>query len=158
MFTVADMMTPNPHTLSPDHTLDDAKDLMQLCGIRHVPITNHQGELVGLISQRDILAAQESSLESAALTQTKSALDTLIGDCMNPSLRSVDVHAGLKETAIYMQKHKIGCLPILKGKQLIGIITDSDFVSIAINLLELQEEIDPIEQDDDAVLDHDFID
>lgn len=51
MFTVADMMTPNPHTLSPDHTLDDAKDLMQLCGIRHVPITNHQGELVGLISQ-----------------------------------------------------------------------------------------------------------
>ncbi|MEF1207095.1 CBS domain-containing protein, partial [Photobacterium damselae] len=112
MFTVADMMTPNPHTLSPDHTLDDAKDLMQLCGIRHVPITNHQGELVGLISQRDILAAQESSLESAALTQTKSALDTLIGDCMNPSLRSVDVHAGLKEAAIYMQKHKIGCLPI----------------------------------------------
>lgn len=104
------------------------------------------------------MAAQESSLESAALTQTKSALDTLIGDCMNPSLRSVDVHAGLKEAAIYMQKHKIGCLPILKGKQLIGIITDSDFVSIAINLLELQEEIDPIEQDDDAVLDHDFID
>ncbi|MGR5183922.1 CBS domain-containing protein [Photobacterium damselae] len=154
MFTVADMMTPNPHTLSPDHTLDDAKDLMQLCGIRHVPITNHQGELVGLISQRDILAAQESSLEAAALTQTKSALDTLIGDCMNPSLRSVDVHAGLKEAAIYMQKHKIGCLPILKSKQLIGIITDSDFVSIAINLLELQEEVDPLEQDNETLFDY----
>ncbi len=44
-----------------------------------------------------------------------------------------------------MQKHKIGCLPVVEDNKLVGIITDSDFVAIAINLLELQEEIEPIE-------------
>jgi CBS domain-containing protein len=44
-----------------------------------------------------------------------------------------------------MQKHKVGCLPVVDRGQLVGIITDSDFVTIAINLLELQEEVEPDE-------------
>jgi CBS domain-containing protein len=63
---------------------------------------------------------------------------------------SVDPHASLKDAAIYMQKHKIGCLPVVEKKRLVGIITDADFVSIAINLLEIQEEIDPIADDNDT--------
>jgi CBS domain-containing protein len=43
-----------------------------------------------------------------------------------------------------MQKHKHGCLPILRGRQLVGIITDTDYVAIAINLLEQLEEVEPL--------------
>ena len=44
-----------------------------------------------------------------------------------------------------MQKHKVGCLPVVNKGHLVGIITDTDFVTIAINLLELQEETEPEE-------------
>ncbi|MDX1302504.1 CBS domain-containing protein [Photobacterium sp.] len=148
MFTVSDMMTPHPHTLSPSHTLADAKKMMAEQGIRHIPITNDENQLVGLVTQRDVLAAQESSLEHFSKANAISTLDVSLDQCMNRTLLSVNSHAGLKEAATYMQKHKIGCLPVTHQKKLVGIITDSDFVSIAINLLEIQEEIEPLNEDE----------
>ncbi len=45
-------------------------------------------------------------------------------------------------------KHKIGSLPVLQGEKLVGIITDSDYVGLAINLLEQMEAIEPDDFDD----------
>ncbi len=56
-----------------------------------------------------------------------------------------------------MQKHQIGCLPVVENKQLVGIITNSDFVAIAITLLEMQDEVDPIEQEQDNLDDIDIL-
>ncbi len=67
---------------------------------------------------------------------------------MCTNVMSVTPKAGLKETALYMQKHKVGCLPVVDKGRLVGIITNSDFVSIAISLLELQEEVEPEEMED----------
>ncbi|MEJ2764310.1 CBS domain-containing protein [Photobacterium sp. MCCC 1A19761] len=145
MFTVADMMTPHPHTLTPSDTLADAKRLMTEKGIHHVPVTDQDNHLVGLVSQRDILSAQESSLEQIQKTSFISALDIPLKQCMHTQLFSVEPQAGLKAAALYMQKHNIGCLPVLHHNKLVGIITDNDFVAIAINLLEIQEENDPPE-------------
>ena len=44
---------------------------------------------------------------------------------------------------MFIEKHKIGCLPVLDDEKLVGIITDTDFVAVAINLLELLEETEP---------------
>ncbi|WP_299015714.1 CBS domain-containing protein [uncultured Photobacterium sp.] len=148
MFTVADMMTPHPHALTSTHTLADAKKLMEDKAVHHVPVTDKDNHLVGLVSQRDILSAQESSLEQIHKSSFISALDIPLDKCMHRSLFSVEPQAGLKEAALYMQKHKIGCLPVLHNAKLVGIITDSDFVSIAINLLEIQEEVEPTEDSD----------
>ncbi|KJG12508.1 acetoin utilization protein AcuB [Photobacterium iliopiscarium] len=147
MFTVADMMTLKPHTLSRNDTLFDAKEMMQTQSIRHIPITDHNHHLLGLISQRDVLAAQDSNLKSVITNPCYSPLEVLLEHCMNRNIFSVDSHAGLKEAALYMQKNQIGCLPVLENKQLVGIITNSDFVAIAVTLLEMQDEVDPIEQD-----------
>lgn len=70
---------------------------------------------------------------------------------MHSSIMTVEPKAGLKESALYMQKHKVGCLPVVEKGHLVGIITDTDFVTIAINLLELQEEAEPeeLEVEDD---------
>ena len=149
MFTVADMMTPEPHTLSRNDTLLDAKEMMQSQSIRHIPITDHNHHLLGLISQRDVLAAQDSNLKSVMTNATHSPLEALLEHCMNRNIFSVDSHAGLKEAALYMQKHQIGCLPVVENKQLVGIITNSDFVAIAVTLLEMQDEVDPVEQEQD---------
>ena len=78
---------------------------------------------------------------------------------MRKNVMTVAPQAGLKESAYYMQKHKVGCLPVVAHHKLVGIITDSDFVTIAIHLLELQENSEPDEMEDDIdSLNEDFSD
>lgn len=148
MIKVEDMMTRNPHTLSQSHTLRDAKDMMEALDIRHIPVVDANTHLQGLVTQRDILAAQESSLLQSEAEQSVT-LDTPLEEMMHTNIMTAQPRAGLKESAIYMQKHKVGCLPVVEQGHLVGIITDSDFVTIAINLLELQEEAEPEEIESD---------
>ncbi|EGQ8493015.1 CBS domain-containing protein [Vibrio cholerae] len=148
MIKVEDMMTRHPHTLLRTHTLNDAKHLMEALDIRHVPIVDANKKLLGIVSQRDLLAAQESSLQRSAQGDALT-FETPLFEVMRTDVASVAPQAGLKESAIYMQKHKIGCLPVVAKDVLVGIITDSDFVTIAINLLELQEESEPDELDEE---------
>lgn len=144
MIKVEDMMTRSPHTLLRSHNLADAKSMMEALDIRHVPIVDANKQLLGVVSQRDVLAAQESSLQNIPENQSYT-FDTPLYEIMKTGVMTVAPQAGLKESAIYMQKHKVGCLPVVDRGELIGIITDSDFVAIAINLLELEEESEPEE-------------
>ncbi|MDK9759128.1 CBS domain-containing protein, partial [Vibrio sp. D173a] len=112
--------------------------------IRHIPVVDADRKLLGVVTQRDVLAAQESSLQNIPQAQSYT-LATPLNEIMHKNVMSVEPRAGLKESAIYMQKHKVGCLPVVEHGELVGIITDSDFVTIAINLLELQEESEPEE-------------
>lgn len=146
MIKVEEMMTRNPHTLLRSHQLSDAKHTMEALDIRHIPIVDAHKQLLGVISQRDVLAAQESSLQNIPENQAFT-LSTPLYEVMKTEVMTVSPQAGLKESALYMQKHKVGCLPVVEKGQLVGIITDTDFVAIAINLLELQEEIEPLELD-----------
>lgn len=146
MIKVEEMMTRSPHTLLRSHNLADAKSMMEALDIRHIPIIDADRKLLGVVSQRDVLSAQESSLQKLPENQSYT-LNTPLFDVMKTSVMSVSPQAGLKESAIYMQKHKVGCLPVVEKGELVGIITDSDFVAIAINLLELQEEVEPEEVD-----------
>lgn len=147
MFTVSDMMTIKPITLSFKDTLNDAKYLMDLKHIRHIPIVSETGKLEGLVTQRDILAAQSSSLEKSL--GDNDPMQVTLSRFLDKTLYTVAPNADLKSAAIYMQKHKIGCLPIVSNDKLTGIITDTDFVTIAINLLEIQEETESIPLDED---------
>lgn len=144
MIKVQDMMTRNPHTLLRSHSLADAKHMMEALDIRHIPIVDAERHLLGIVSQRDVLAAQESILQKIPSDQSYT-LSTPLSEMMRTNIMTAEPRAGLKESALYMQKHKVGCLPVVHNKQLVGIITDSDFVAIAINLLELQEDSEPEE-------------
>lgn len=143
MIKIADLMTRNPHTLLRSNTLGDAKKLMSEYDIRHVPVVDVDGKLLGLISQRDVLAAQDSSLQSDS-KEGSNTLSTPLNQVMGDNILTVSPRAGLRECAVMMQKRKVGCLPVVLNKKLVGIITDTDFVEIAINLLELQEEVEPV--------------
>ncbi len=144
MIKVEDMMSRNPHTLLRSHSLADAKHMMEALDIRHIPVVDADRKLLGIITQRDVLAAQESSLQQLPEDQSYT-LSTPLNDIMHQNIMTVAPIAGLRESAVYMQKHKVGCLPVIDDGTLVGIITDSDFVAIAINLLELQEEVEPNE-------------
>jgi CBS domain-containing protein len=68
---------------------------------------------------------------------------------MVTDVATVDLNASLRHAALFLEKHKIGCLPVLDDDKLVGIITDTDFVAVAINLLEQLEETEPVSDDYD---------
>jgi CBS domain-containing protein len=150
MLSVAEIMTREPYTLGPDDTLADARKLMAEHHIRHVPVVSGDGTLVGLVSQRDVLAAEDSAVLSRPGDPDSKEGYVALSAIMTSPVQTVDEQAGLRGTAIHLQKNKMGCLPVMREGRLVGIITDSDFVAIAINLMEQIEAGEPEEEFDDS--------
>lgn len=146
MITVDELMTPNPHTLSRDDSLHDAWDIMTTKRIRHIPIIDKDNHVLGLVTQRDVLAATKPS--SKAETGGVDNSNIRVSDIMIEKVAVIHKSDNLRQAALHMQSHKYGCLPVIDEDRLVGIITDSDFVSIAINLLEQVELLE--EQADDV--------
>ena len=149
MFTIDAIMTTNLITVVPSASLAEARELMQEHRIHHLPVVEDDGALVGLVTLTDVLAASDSRLR--ARDSRMRATDICIREVMTADVATVDEHASLRQAALFLEKHKIGCLPVMNGEQLRGIITDTDFVGVAINLLEQLEETEPVvEEVEDA--------
>ena len=131
---VSEIMSSRVLGLSPSASLAEARTLMQRHHIRHLPVIENEA-LIGLVSQRDILAAQESSLEQGRNDQFLE--QHRLSEIMITGVTTVSPHAGIREAALYLQKHKYGCLPVVNKGKLVGIVTDSDFIAVAIHLLEV---------------------
>jgi len=68
---------------------------------------------------------------------------------MSTPVQIAEESTSLRGAALHLLKHKVGCLPVLRKSRLVGIITDSDFVAIAVNLMEQLEAAEPDEDDFD---------
>jgi len=145
MFNLDEIMTTNLITVSPSATLAEARSLMSEHRIHHLPVLNNDGELVGLLTQTDVLTATDSFLRDA--DNRIHATDISITDVMVTNIATIDEREGIKQAALFLEKHRIGCLPVVTEGKLVGIITDTDFVAVAINLLEQLEEFEPTEGD-----------
>ena len=145
MLTVAEIMTKEPYTLGPDDNLASARQIMAEHHIRHIPVISSDGNLIGLVSQRDVLAAEDSTVLNEEGGEGSRDQYVAISSIMTAPVQTVDEHAGLRGTAMHLQKNKLGCLPVVDGSKLVGIITDSDFVAIAVNLMEQLESSEPDE-------------
>lgn len=137
MVSVADLMTDTVFTLQPSDTLSDARSLMELAKIRHTPVTDDDGNFQGLISNRDLLACTISRLAEIDHA-VQEEIDTAIRvtDVMRRDVVCVEPETSLKEAARLLYENKYGCLPVLKGRKLVGILTEADFLRLAISLLE----------------------
>lgn len=155
MITIDELMTSNPITLNGEDSIEDARAIMTEKDIRHIPVTDNN-KLIGLVSQRDIL--------KATLPGTTDGTTISLADIMIRDVSVIRKSDSVRQAAIFLQSHKYGCLPVVSDDQLVGIITDSDFISIAINLLEQVEiaedtpDMDPDIMDDIdmPVIDDDF--
>lgn len=144
MTNIANIMTDRVFTLTPDNTLDDIKTLMTAHGIRHIPIVNTEKSLLGIVSQRDVLAVEESILTTTKsdkkLTNVvKFAKPLRISEFYKTNVLTVQPDTTVHQAALCLQKHKIGCLPVVSNNKLVGMVTDTDFVNVAINLMEVME-------------------
>lgn len=144
MFTIEAIMSTDLITLSPNDTVAEARTLMHTNRIHHLPVVEDD-RLVGLITLTNVLAATDSYLRDRE--NRIHANEVLVKDTMVTDIATIDEHASLRQAALFIEKHQIGCLPIVTNDKLRGIITDTDFVGVAINLLELAEETEPMDQE-----------
>ena len=143
MFELDSLMTTDVVTIGPGDSLDRARQIMHERRFRHLPVVESGGRLVGLVTLTDVLAATDSFLredDSKLHPEQIPVRDVMVTDVV-----TVDEHAGVRQAALFLEKHRIGCLPVVTDGELRGIITDTDFVGVAINLLEQIETIEPEE-------------
>jgi len=129
--TVADLMTREVATLQRNDRLDLAEDVMKLGRVRHLPILDEDGRLAGIISQRDLLhGALAEALGYGRVAQQKVMKTLYIKEVMTTKPVTVTPDTPIEEAARSMVRHKIGCLPVVEGEHLVGILTEGDFVAI----------------------------
>jgi len=137
MMKAKDLMNREVYSLKPTDTVYQARELMLEKRIRHIPIVNDQGEFVGLLTKRDVLAVSVSALadiNASERNELESAIP--IGEVMTTDLMVAEEETDLREAAQFMLDEKHGCLPVLRNRRLVGIITEADFVRLAIYLME----------------------
>jgi len=124
MSNISDLMTANPARLDPEARIEDAWKIMHANRVRHVPICKGE-KLVGLVTQKDLLVNAQNT-----------ALLTLpVAEIMVFKVSTITTSTSTEEAAQIMLSDKISCLPVVEDDKLMGIITESDFLKLLIELL-----------------------
>jgi len=136
MQTVADLMIRNVLCLRDNQTLKDAHTLIRDKGIRHIPIVDDQGNLVGVVSQRPLLAFMLNAVDSGGLPYAnKLEARTLIKELMEEPM-TIDEQQPLTTAARYLLGNKQSCVIVTEGSKVIGILSPVDFIRCALHFLE----------------------
>lgn len=137
MITVKELMCERVYTLRPTDTVHDARSLMIDKRVRHVPIVDVSGKFVGLITKHDILALSVSDLadiDSSERAEIESSIP--LAEVMITDVVVAEEDTNLLEAARFLLEQKHGCLPIFHQGELTGMLTDTDFVRLAVYLME----------------------
>ena len=133
--TVAQLMATDLFTVRPDDLADLAASVMNWRHIRHVPVEDNDGRLVGLISHRDLLRLMAEGL----LTRTAKVVTAK--EIMKHDLVTVEPNTSTLEALAIMRDRKVGCLPVVENGRLVGIITAYDFLSLSAEIIERQLQV-----------------
>jgi CBS-domain-containing membrane protein len=125
---VKDIMAQDVTTLGRNDSLDLADDVMMLGRMRHIPVID-EGRVVGVVSQRDLFRSALAAALGYGETAQKKLLRTLrVKEVMSEPAIIISPEATIKEAVRLMLEKKIGCLPVVQGHTLVGIITETDLL------------------------------
>lgn len=128
---VRDLMTQKVVTLNPNDKLATAEDVMRLGRIRHMPVLDDDDELVGIVSQRDLFHnGLLKALGYGARAAHKARENLLVKEAMTTNVLTTTPDTLLVVAAQQMLTNKIGCLVVVEAGELVGILTESDFVKL----------------------------
>lgn len=130
--TVAQLMSTDLFTVRPDDLADLAANVMNWRHIRHVPVEDDEGRLVGLISHRDLLRL----LTQGLLTHSEKPI--AVKEIMKRDLVTVAPETSILEALRLMSRRQVGCLPVVENGRLVGLITAYDFLTLSAEIIEKQ--------------------
>jgi len=138
---VGDRMTKRPITITEDTGIDKALELMHSEKVRRLPVLNKHGQLVGIVSELDLLKASPSPATSLSIYELPYLLSRIkMRDIMTKDVVTATEDMPLEEAALIMAENKIGGLPVMRGDKLVGIITETDLFKIFLEMLGAREE------------------
>jgi acetoin utilization protein AcuB len=137
---VKHVMTENPLTTGPDVPLRQAVNLMRDRKIRHLPVIEEGGRLVGILTDRDVRHAALVPALAEHLTWEMRRLKSLrVRDVMTWSVVTTQPDATLAQAGLTMFQRRIGSLPVVEDGRLVGILTETD----VLGALTAGQETDP---------------
>ena len=128
---VHDYMTPQVFTIRSDKMLVAVREIMNWAHVRHVPVVDAQGKLIGIVSHRDLLhAAISSATEVSEVERTRHLWQVPIEPIMCTDVQTIGPDDSVRKAALLMRRSKIGCLPVVADGKMVGIITEHDLLGI----------------------------
>ena len=126
---VADAMTRRPVTVAPDATVAAARSAMRRGRFRHLPVVAAAG-LVGVVAAYDLQVPPGAPVEVA-----EALGDRPVAEVMTSQPITVWPDEPVEVAARLLVDHAIGCLPVVAGEELVGILTESDMFAVLLRLL-----------------------
>jgi CBS domain-containing protein/gamma-glutamyl:cysteine ligase YbdK (ATP-grasp superfamily) len=133
--TVGQFMSTDLFTVRPDDLVDLAASVMDWRHVRHVPVEDDEGKLIGIISHRDLLRLMAHGFSGRQIDLVA------VRDIMKSHPVTVTSDTPTIEAIRIMRSHNIGCLPVTDDGRLVGLLTAQDLLKISADLIEahLQE-------------------
>jgi len=134
---VRDVMTTPVFAVGQADSLKVVDEMMQWKHVRHVPVVDQAGHLVGLITHRDLLRACVSSLAEIPQREQDELLRGIPArEIMHKEVLTCSPEDNARDAGRMMLERKIGCLPVVENGKLTGILTEADFVRAFLEILE----------------------
>lgn len=130
------IMTSPVRTLTPEHTIEEALNMMSTYSFRHIPIVDEAEKLVGIVSDRDIKLTLPSVLSDDDPDFT---LKVPISRIMRKRVTYCHPLDFVEEIALDFYHYAIGAIPVLRNGRIVGIITQKDMLNTYLELTGITE-------------------
>jgi acetoin utilization protein AcuB len=128
---ISRFMVKEPLTATSDMKLPEARRLLNVNRFRHLPVVDGQGQLLGMITDRDLRSAYPSSMlsESERVAAYERIKDTTVADIMSVDCIGLTPESTLDDALLLLDRMKVGALPVLEGGQVVGIFSSRDLLT-----------------------------
>ena len=129
-------MSTDPITIAPSASMKEASRVMAEKEIRHLPVVE-KDRLVGIVTLSDILRASPSPATTFSVGELNYLVDRIeVRDIMTPDPLTVTPDTTVEDAALLGYRHRYGCMPVVEGDRLVGIITQQDLFDMIMGMLQ----------------------
>lgn len=137
---VGERMSHPAITISPETPMQEALRMMRMENIRRLPVVGARGKLVGIVTETDLLHASPSDASSLSVWEMNYLLSKLkIEEIMTSDVITIHADTPIEDAARIMADNKIGGLPVVQGRDVVGIITETDLFKLFLELMGARE-------------------
>jgi len=138
---VGNVMRTELVTVPPETTLLTAQDILEKKQINHLLVVDGEGELLGIVSDRDLKKSWASSATTLSKNELMYLLDQVtVFSIMAKKTIAITPGTTIERAALLMNQNRINALPVLEGKELVGIITSSDVIKILLEAIGIDKD------------------